>query len=138
MLEIDIYRQLFHRNPQPMWVYDLDTLRFLAVNEAAVRAYGWSEAEFMTMTILQIRPPEEAAKVARVIADLQSGPHSFGIWRHQRKDGAIMDVEVSGDEIQWKGRRARLTLVNDVTARRRAEQETIRLGERLTATVESI
>ncbi len=133
-----VYRLLFERNPQPMWVYDRETLAFLAVNDAAVRHYGFTRAEFLSMTIRDIRLPEEAERVERAVATAKSGPMSHGVWQHRRKDGTLIYAEISGDEIDFLGRPARITLAQDITARRQAEAETRRLGERLTATLESI
>ena len=117
------YRLLFATNPVPMWVYDMATLRFLAVNEAAVAHYGYSEDEFLAMTILEIRPPEE---IPRLMADLGGEPPAPGemreYWRHRRKTGEEIEVKVSSHEIPFAGRTAHLVAVEDVTARRRAER----------------
>jgi two-component system cell cycle sensor histidine kinase/response regulator CckA len=117
------YRLLFEASPLPMWVYDADTLRFLAVNEAAVRHYGYTRAEFLSMTIKDIRPPED---VDGLLADLRSkgGPGSPmpGVWRHQTKDGTVIDVEITAGRVIMEGRRAALVLSHDVTERRRLEE----------------
>jgi len=117
------YRLLFEASPLPMWVYDAGSLRFLAVNEAAVRHYGYTRAEFLGMTIMDIRPRED---VDRLIADLHraDGPGSPlpGTWRHQRKDGSIIDVEITAGRVVMEGRRAALVLAHDVTERRRLEE----------------
>ena len=117
------YRLLFEASPLPMWVYDAASLRFLAVNDAAIRHYGYTRAEFLGMTIMDIRPRED---VDRLIADLHraGGPGSPlpGTWRHQRKDGAIIDVEITAGRVVMEGRRAALVLAHDVTERRRLEE----------------
>jgi PAS domain S-box-containing protein len=114
------YRLLFEHNPHPMWVYDVETLRFLAVNAAATLHYGYSEQELLTMTLSDIRPPQD---VARLLQDATriSGRH-FGVWRHTKKDGSVIDVEISSDELFFDGRKARIVLANDITARLRAEE----------------
>jgi PAS domain S-box-containing protein len=114
------YRLLFEANPLPMWVFDLETFQFLAVNDAAVEHYGYSREEFLSRTILDIRPEEDAPKVR---ASMNTpGVHTGEIWRHIRKDGSTIMVEVSTRPIEFAGRQARLTLANDVTARLRAEE----------------
>ncbi|MBI3472410.1 MAG: PAS domain-containing protein, partial [Candidatus Solibacter usitatus] len=110
------YRLLFERNPQPQWIYDPETLRFLAVNEAAIGHYGYSREEFLGMTLRGIRPPEEAAALMQDIL-------SSGTFRHRKKDGTLIDVEIASCEIQWEGLLSRLVLVNDVTGRKRLEEQ---------------
>jgi two-component system cell cycle sensor histidine kinase/response regulator CckA len=117
------YRLLFEANPLPMWVYDAETLRFLAVNEAAVRHYGYTRAEFLAMAITDIRPQED---VEALLTDLQSrgGPGSPtpGTWRHRKKDGTLIDVEISAGKVMFEGRQAALVLSHDVTERLRLEE----------------
>ena len=112
------YRLLFERNPQPMWVYDLESLAFLAVNDAAVEHYGYSTEEFLRMTIRDIRPVEDIPalleNVSRELSRLER--------RHRRKDGALIDVEITTNNLDWAGRPAKLVLATDVTERKRAEQ----------------
>jgi two-component system cell cycle sensor histidine kinase/response regulator CckA len=116
------YRMLFESNPNPMWVYDLETLSFLAVNNAAVEHYGYSQKEFLARTIKDIRPAED---IPRLIDDLARTNTALGAptyWRHRKKDGAVIDVEIASHELLWLGRRARVVLVKDVTERKRAEE----------------
>jgi two-component system, cell cycle sensor histidine kinase and response regulator CckA len=117
------YRLLFEASPLPMWVYDAESLRFLAVNEAAVRHYGYTRQEFLGMTIKDIRPPED---VSALLADLRDrgGPGSPlpGTWRHQTKDGTVIDVEITAGRVVMEGRNAALVLAHDVTERRRLEE----------------
>jgi two-component system, cell cycle sensor histidine kinase and response regulator CckA len=117
------YRLLFEANPLPMWVYDADTLRFLAVNEAAVRHYGYTRQEFLAMNITDIRPPED---VDALLLDLQArgGPGSPtpGTWRHRKKDGTLIDVEITAGKVMFEGRQAALVLSHDVTERLRLEE----------------
>jgi hypothetical protein len=120
------YRLLFDSNPQPMWVFDEETLRFLAVNDAAVRHYGYSREEFLGMTVLQIRPPEE---IERFESEHRSRVHARapgsapGAWKHLRKDGTAIEVEGAASPILFHGRRAWLTLVSDVTSRKSLEAQ---------------
>jgi PAS domain S-box-containing protein len=117
------YRRLFECNPSPMWVYDLETLSFLAVNDSAVGHYGYSQDEFLAMTIKDIRPAED---VSAVMDDRPQGSGTDDLdnltqWRHCKKDGALIDVEITSHQLLWLGRRAKLVLINDITERKRAE-----------------
>ena len=116
------YRLLFENNPQPMWVYDNETLAFLAVNDSACQHYGYTRAEFLAMTLRDIRPPED---VPRLLQNLKSDGQKFrrgGIWRHRRKNGSVMEVEIASHALQFLGRNAQLALATDVTERQRAEE----------------
>jgi PAS domain S-box-containing protein len=133
------YRMLFERSPQPMWVYDLETLRFLAVNDAAVRHYGYTRAEFLSMTIKDIRPPAEVPALLEDISSLSAEDYTPSrAARHVKKDGAAIEVEVTGSDFGFAGRRARLIQINDVTERRRAEESLARLAAAVEQTADSI
>ena len=116
------YRLLFESTPLPAWVFDLNSLRFLEVNEAAVRAYGYTRAEFLAMTIADIRPPEDLPALREAVARIRPGHAGGGAWRHRKHDGTTIEVEVTSHELRYKGRRADLVLARDVTERKRAEQ----------------
>lgn len=127
------HRLLFEHSPLPMWVYDLETLRFLAVNGAATLSYGYSTEEFLAMTIADIRPPDELPALRR---DLAHSPakgiqHSTRIWKHRKKDSSIIQVEITSHDFVLEGRPSRLVLSNDVTARVRAEAEIQQLNREL-------
>lgn len=112
------YRPLFQANPQPMWVYDAHTLRFLDVNDAAVAHYGYARDEFLTMTIKDIRPPSDVPLLAEEISRIDVAErHDSGIWRHQRKDGRVIDVEITSHPVPYAGHAARMVLASDVTER---------------------
>ncbi|OGW34251.1 MAG: hypothetical protein A2X58_03795 [Nitrospirae bacterium GWC2_56_14] len=113
------YRSLFEGNPHPMWVYDIETLRFLAVNDAALQHYGYSLEEFLSMTIKDIRPAEDVPLLVDTIAKLGSGLRHSGRWRHRKKDGTLIDVEVMSHGIQFGTHPARFVLVSDVTETQR-------------------
>jgi len=115
------YRTLFEGNPLPMWVYDFETLRFIAVNEAAVRHYGFSKDQFLQMTIADIRPPEEIPVMMNTLATLHDRDRNR-IFRHRKKDGTVFDAEITSFEFVSGGRRARLVIAVDVTERRIAEE----------------
>jgi PAS domain S-box-containing protein len=116
------YRLLFDANPLPAWVYDRDTLRFLAVNQSAVREYGYSEEELLSLTLADIRPPEDVQALRDAVAASGDGLHRASGWRHRRKDGTLLDVEIVSHAIEFDGHRnAELIIVLDVTDRLRAE-----------------
>ncbi|SKB12332.1 PAS domain S-box/diguanylate cyclase (GGDEF) domain-containing protein (fragment) [Planktothrix sp. PCC 11201] len=117
------YRSLFCAHPQPMWVYDLKTLNFLAVNEAAIQHYGYSEAEFLSMKITEIRPPEEIPRLLESLSKIQIGLNRVGLWRHHKKDGTLISVEVTGHTLEWKGQFAEVILAQDVTERLKTKAE---------------
>lgn len=124
------YRLLFESNPLPMWVYDIETLSFLAVNAAVVQRYGYSEEEFLTMTIKDIRPGENIPALLENLSTA-SDPNDSRQCRHQKKDGTLIDVEINSHPLNFAGRRAKLVLANDVTERKRAEEALHRSEEQL-------
>jgi PAS domain S-box-containing protein len=117
-----------------MWVYDLETLAFLAVNDTAVRRYGYSREEFLGMTIKDIRPPEDVSALLENVAQVSEGLDEAGVWRHRTKDGTPIEVEIVSHTLTFADRKAELVLAQDVTDRRRAEQ-TLRESERRLATL---
>ncbi len=115
------YRDLFESNPLPMWVYDLQTLRFLDVNEVACAKYGYTREEFLAMTILDIRPREDAAAVQASVRETPAHVFNSGVWRHRLKDGSTIFVEITSHELDYMGRRTRFVCPVDVTRRVQAE-----------------
>ena len=115
-------QQLFETNPQPMWVYDLETLRFLDVNNAAVRNYGYSREEFLRMTLLDIRPEVERGTFLERYAANRNRFEKEGHWRHKRKDGSTLLVHISAYRHVTRGREVELVLASDVTAKVEAEE----------------
>src|SRR2546425_5555533 len=116
------YRLLFESNPLPMWVYDLNTLEFLTVNDAAVRNYGYSCEEFLQQTIKDIRPPEDIPLLLEKVARVKQGFNNSKT-RHSKKDGTLIDVEIISHTLSFSGRRAELVLAIDITERKQAEAE---------------
>ncbi len=116
------YRLLFDANPLPMWVYDIETLAFVAVNDAAIKHYGYSRSEFLGMRITDIRPDDEVPKVLVAARAPDSPEFDGGVWQHRTKDGRIISVEVVTHALTVLDRPARLTLAHDVTERHRAER----------------
>ncbi|WP_162499809.1 PAS domain S-box protein [Mucilaginibacter terrigena] len=94
------YRSYFDDNPNPMWIIDLRTLAFMAVNEAAIVFYGYSREEFYRMNVLSISPPEDINAVYSAVRELQPGMNDNGIWRHRKKDGTFVNVEITSHLIR--------------------------------------
>ena len=125
------YRFIFESSPLPKWAFDAETLSFLAVNDAAVRHYGYSQDEFLAMTIKDIRPPEDIPALMDNISRTTEGLDDTTQWRHRKKDGGLIDVEITSHDLMWLGRRASLVLINDITERKRAENEILQLNVEL-------
>ncbi|HEY6100929.1 MAG TPA: PAS domain S-box protein, partial [Anaeromyxobacter sp.] len=125
------YRLLFDENPLPMWVFDSESYAFLAVNAAAIKHYGWTREEFLAMTVKDIRPAEDVDRLIRVLSEPGPQRERAGLFRHRKKSGELIDVEIVSHVITWAGRPARLVLANDVTAGRRAERALAESQERL-------
>ena len=133
------YGMLFGSNPQPMWVFDADTLAFLAVNDAAIRQYEYNREEFLSMTIMDLLPPEDAPGLRHGLerTGLQRG--DVALAQHQRKDGTIVDMELVSHEMELDGRRARLVLATDISERTRTRaalhesEEQLRQAQRMDA-----
>ncbi len=118
------YRLLFQATPLPTFVFDRDTLRYLMVNDAAVRQYGYSLEEFREMTLDDIRPPEDVPRMHDSLGRISNpGVHPMGVWRHKKRDGTIIDVEVHAHALEFEGRRAILSVARDVTEERRLEEQ---------------
>ena len=116
-------RLLFDSHPIPLWVYDRETLRFLAVNDAAVKQYGYTRDELLAMTIADIRPQEDVPRLLESVAQASEGPDHAGVWRHQRKDGSVVEVEITTHTLAYEGRPAKLVMAMDVAERARLERE---------------
>jgi len=129
-------RIVFDAHPQPMWVFDVDTLAFLAVNEAATHQYGWTREEFLEMTILDLLAPDDAPLAS---ADHGSLRGEMAIAHHQRRDGTLVDMEIVSHEMELGGRHVRLVLATDTTDRTRTRaalhesEEQLRYAQRTEA-----
>jgi two-component system, cell cycle sensor histidine kinase and response regulator CckA len=120
------YRVLFDGNPHPMWVFDSETLGFLAVNDAAVRLYGFSRDEFLGMTIKDIRPPEEVPALLEHLRTIADKPDTLATQtRHSRKDGSRLEVDGASNPIEFHGRRARLVLAHDATEKKQLQAQLV-------------
>jgi two-component system cell cycle sensor histidine kinase/response regulator CckA len=133
------YGMLFGSNPQPMWVFDVDTLAFLEVNEAAVRHYGYTRDEFLGMTIMDILAPEDTPGLHHGLERTGTSRGDVALIQHQRKDGTIVDMELVSHEMELDGRRARLVLATDISERTRTRaalhqsEEQLRQAQRMDA-----
>lgn len=117
------FRFLFEKNPNPMWVYDRATLAFLAVNDAAIDKYGYTQAEFLSRRITEIRPPEDVARLQQHLTTIPDGVrHSTG-WRHITADGRVLDVDVASHRLRFDERDSVLVVAHDVTDRRQTEEQ---------------
>ncbi len=112
------YRLLFQDNPNPMWVFDFETLTFLEVNESAIQHYGYSRKEFLTMKMSDLRVAEKSGRTK--VTGLNHAEHGC-LWKHRRKDGTSLDVDVVWRPMAFRNHFAALTMVTDVTERRRNE-----------------
>jgi PAS domain S-box-containing protein len=124
------YRAMFDDNPMPMWIYDRETLAFVVVNEAAIRHYGYSRDEFLALTLIDIRPPED---VPALLENVAKAPRfdEGKIWRHIKKDSTLIYVEIRAHAFELGKRRVRLVLASDVTERVRAEEALRKTEEQL-------
>lgn len=116
------YRLLFETNPSPMWVYDTETLRFLAINQAAIKRYGYSREEFLSIRLSDIRPSEDVPMLMQSVSEATAPAHSGGEWRHRRKDGSELLVEIYSSPLLFEGRPARMATAIDITERKHAEE----------------
>jgi PAS domain S-box-containing protein len=118
----DAYRELFHSHPQPMWIYDPETLEIFEVNSSAVEHYGYSRKEFLAMTIKDLRPAEDVQALLDSVAGARFRDDS-GPWRHVKRDGTVIEVEVASHVVGFRGRTGRLIVANDVTERQRLSRQ---------------
>lgn len=125
------YRELFVQNPNPMWVYEIETMRFLAVNDAAIVKYGYRRDEFLSMTIRDIRPAEDVLRLEENVSAVREGVDEAGVWRHVTKQGTLLWVEITSHATEFDGHRAEFVLVRDVTEAHEARLELVRYQERL-------
>jgi len=120
-----MYHDLFELNPQPMWVYDVETYGILDVNQAAVRHYGFAREAFLGMTILALRPETEIPVMLKAVNIVREHErlYSSGVYKHRKKNGALIDVLIQSNIVYINGRKAELVLATDITSWIASEQE---------------
>ncbi|MGD0036781.1 MAG: PAS domain S-box protein [Bacteroidota bacterium] len=121
------YRLLFKANPHPMWLYDIDTLQFLEVNDAAVHYYGFSREEFLSMSIKDIRPEEDIQSSMDHLQQTteHDGFNEAGVWRHRKKNGEVIEVEIISHTLEFNGHNAKMILATEITKPKRAKKKKI-------------
>ena len=120
----EIYRSLFENLPLPAWVYDTQTLRFLEVNQAASRTYGFSRPEFLVMTIMDIWPPEDVPRLLESLDMPTDGCNlQTGSWLHRAKDNSVFEVESAARPVAFEGRDAMLVVTRDLPRRKPVRPE---------------
>jgi len=112
---------LFEHNPLPTWLYEMETLKFIRANQAALELYGYTREEFENMTILQIRPESQREKVLEHLQELKANQEEHQFWLHQAKDGRVFEVEIISHELTYAGKRVRLVVAQDISERRQLE-----------------
>ena len=118
----DPFLLLFYNHPLPMFVYDLETLAFLEVNEAAIEKYGYSREEFQGLTIKDIRPAEDIDRLVANLAQKRPALQHSGAWQHRLKNGTLIDVEITSHTLEFEGHKAALVMAQDITERKLAEE----------------
>ena len=131
------YRYLFDNNPQPMYIYDVETLAFIEVNKAAIEHYGYSKEEFLQMNLIDIRPPEDIPTLLKVVKSVQKNVKPTGLWRHKKKNGEIIFVDITIVSVLSNGNKARHVMIQDITERKRSEDALKESVSLLNATIES-
>ncbi len=124
------YRNLFENNPMPMWVMNLETLSFIAVNNAAIRHYGYSQSEFLALSLASITKGADPMDVERAFRTSQKS-FDGGEWRHKRRGGDIIEVHLTAHAIVFAGKVAKIVLANDVTERNRAQRQLAEMHKKL-------
>lgn len=115
------YKDIFLYNPTPMWIFDQETLDFLEVNDAALKQYGYTRQEFLSMNAKDIRPPEYIDALIKDIEFSRGSLSKSGDWYHKKKNGDVILVNIVGFPFQFKGRKARHIMATDVTEQRKIE-----------------
>jgi|GEM_PF-1034247 len=133
------YRKLFKESPAPMYIFDLHTLEFLAVNQAALSQYGYSREKFLSMRATDIRPPEERNAFQQTLQDIhEEGYSDYGRWQHQRSNGEIFYVHIYTHATRFRGRDARVVMALDINQKVKAERALVEKNTEITDILESI
>ncbi len=130
------YRMLFDGHPQPMWLYDVDTLAFLEVNSAAIEQYGYSRDEFMHMTIADVRPIQDVPKFLELHGEPAPTYDRSGPWIHRFKDGTTVQVLITSHTVTFGAHHARFVLAEELTSSQRLELEMLQTKARVDSSAE--
>jgi PAS domain S-box-containing protein len=117
------YRTMYENNPNPIWIYDIKTLKFVSVNDAAIARYGYSLNEFMNMTILDIRPSDDAEMAREAAKRVSKNHNQSGTWRHLKKDGSLIYVNITSHRIKFNNEPHIMVMVRDTSERMEFEQQ---------------
>lgn len=130
------YTKLFLDNPVPMLIFNEESLKIIAVNKAIIESYGYTEAEFLNMTILDIRPAEDIPMLLKHIKQPRNLVDKGEIWRHRKKDGSLIYVEIASVSIEFDNQPCRLVVVNDITEKKMFEQKFFTTQDKFNALVD--
>ena len=135
----NLYQNIFENSPMPMWIFELNTYKFLDVNDTAIKEYGYSKEEFLSMTLKDIRPADEIDLFLNNTELINTNKEIYHckIWKHQKKNGEIIDVEITNHPIKYKGFEAKLVLANNVTKRVEIERKIESNEKRFRALIEN-
>ena len=120
------YRLLFDHNPLPMWLFDNETLNFVAVNDAAVEQYGYSRAEFLELKMTELHPAEDVERLLTKVKENRENTPLENEWRHRRKDGTVLSVEVIARDLSFQGRSTRLVMAADISEKKQLQEQFFR------------
>ena len=132
------FRLLFDSNPIPTWVFDMETLVIVAVNATALKTYGYTHEEFLRFKITDIRPPEDVPSLLDSIHKENASSEDSGPWRHRKKSGEVIDVQIRSYPLKFDGKPARLVVATDITEKKRAEDALKQSEERLRMIIANI
>lgn len=132
------YHELFESNPFPMFVYEIETMKILEVNNSAVVHYGYSREEFLSMTLKDLHPEDQIPALIENVSNVDEGLDRAGVWTHILKDGRRISVEITSHTLIYEGRNAEVVLAYDITERRKAAQALKSSQNLLKATLDSL
>jgi PAS domain S-box-containing protein len=115
LLSEEQYRNLFERNPSPLWIFRTDNFRFVKVNQAATKMYGYSEHEFLSMTVMDIRPEKEVEKFTDSVKNVSPELSDQGVWKHKTRRGETIYASIFTSDLYFKGHECRLVMASNVT-----------------------
>ena len=132
------FHLLFDSNPVPMWVFDQQSLDFIAVNQTAIDKYGYSREEFLSLKVTDIRPPKARERFRAWVANIVPTDDGDNLWQHLTADGRIIDVCIYSQSLNYEGREARLVAVHDVTDQKNAAEQLAKTKRFLDAVIENV